>query len=153
MFSECFILDCCAVIAAKSGKCASSIQIELYTQQNNLIPKCAFYSLLCVKVVDFFFLFIFFNFNFILFFEKKKKLKQLQLLSPFVHVFLFCFSYLVAIKDFLIFEMEFQCCCVWHLFLSLSFFPPVFSAVELSLITVEWDWMEELVIDSFWLDL
>lgn len=67
---------------------------ELYTQQNSLTPKCAFYYwLLCVKVVLFFF--VFFNFKFILFFKKKT---DLELLSPFCQVFLYFFLIWLLLK-------------------------------------------------------
>lgn len=102
---------------------------ELYTQQNSLTPKCAFYyRLLCVKVV-FFSLFVFFFILNLFWSLEEKKLNQ-NCCHNFVVSF-YIFSYLVAIKDFLIFEM-FQCCCVWCLFL--LFLPSVSLTLE-----VGWD--------------
>lgn len=84
MFSECFILDCCAVIAAKTGKFASSVQVNCihthtHTLQNSLNPKCAFSIALCTKI------FCIFSFYFISILKKNEG----ELLSRFCHVFLY----------------------------------------------------------------
>lgn len=133
MFSECFILDCCAVIAAKSGTCASSIQVNcIQTQTKQSYPKMCFYWLLCVKVV----LSVFFSFHFELVFSLQTD-EELEMLSRFCHVITF-FSYLVDIKEFLIFKMS-LCVCLSSLF-------------TLTRMTREPHWAEMPAIDWQWLD-
>lgn len=59
-------------------------------------------------------------------FEKRKQ-NKFELLSPFCHVFLYIFLYLVAIKDFLIFEMFLFWCA------SCLFLLPLSSTLDVSI--------------------
>lgn len=65
MFSECFILDCCAVIAAKTGKFASSVQVNCihthvhtHAHYKPVLTQNVLLVLLCVQ--NLFYLFVFF---------------------------------------------------------------------------------------------
>ncbi len=84
---------------------------KLYTQRNQSYPKMCFLLLtaLCKSCFSFLYFLIL-----QLFWTLKKK-SWLRIVTILSCLSIFFFLYLVAIKDFLIFEM-FQCCCVWCLF-------------------------------------
>lgn len=80
-------------------------------------PKMCF--LLLTALCKLFFLFVFsFYFIFILVSQKNKQKKKKTIRIVTILLSFYIFSYLVAIKDFLIFEM-FQRCCVCYLFVLL----------------------------------
>lgn len=75
---------------------------ELYTQQNSLTPKCAFYyRLLCVKVVLFFFFFVFFILNLFWKIDRIRIVVTIFVESFYIYLFFFRIWLLLKISRFL----------------------------------------------------
>lgn len=111
---------------------------ELYTHTKPFYPKMCF--LLSTALCKSCFSLMYFFDLIIIFWVKENKLNQ-NCCHHFVMSF-YIFSYLVAIKEFLIFEM-FWCCRVF-----LPFLPSVSLTLEESWMTEEPDCIEAPVIDS-----
>lgn len=141
MLFECFILDCCAVIAAKAGKIVllqyrwtvHTTTKQFYPFQLLLLDKTMCFLLLAV-LCNTYFLYFLFYLQFVYGLQEKT---EIELLSPlcclsiwYIYI-LYFFSYLVAIKDTLILN----CRSVFVLFSrsigSSAFLPAAFLTVQL----------------------
>lgn len=153
MLFECFILDCCAVIAAKVGKiCASSIQMNCTHNNKTVLPprlpllektkqkRCAFYYWqFCVKT-DFFVFSFFLNLQFVYGLKRKN---EIELLSPLCCVFLYyIYIYIFFFRIWLLLKIPwfwtaavFLCCVRGP-----SALPSSFPDRGMSEERAEWSW-------------